>query len=68
MKPDWDQAPAWAEYAAQDASGDWHWYMNKPSLDLGYWSLNDVSQKFERVKHFRTTWKDSLQERPNGHR
>ena len=30
MKPDWDKAPLWAEYAAQEASGSWYWYSHRP--------------------------------------
>jgi hypothetical protein len=30
MKPSWDNAPAWANYLAQDDSGHWCWYEITP--------------------------------------
>lgn len=32
MKPSWDDAPEWAEWLAQDGTGDWYWFELKPSL------------------------------------
>lgn len=32
MKPDWKDAPEWAQYLAQDGDGDWWWYEQQP-----YW-------------------------------
>lgn len=65
MKPNWDDAPKWARFTAQDSSGDWYWYEERPYVDIGYWAVEKRDSKWERVKHYRTTWKDSVQERPN---
>jgi len=32
MKPDWKNAPEWAEWLAQDLNGWWYWYEYKPSV------------------------------------
>jgi hypothetical protein len=29
-KPDWKDAPDWANHLAQDGNGGWWWYKNKP--------------------------------------
>ena len=34
-KPDWKDAPGWADHLAQDASGAWYWFENEPKLGLG---------------------------------
>jgi len=33
MKPEWKDAPKWANWLAQDANGDWYWYKEKPEPD-----------------------------------
>jgi len=40
VKPDWKDAPAWAEYMAQDGNGIWNWFSHKPKWIEGceYWS------------------------------
>ena len=30
MKPDWKDAPEWANYLAMDEDGYWCWYLRKP--------------------------------------
>lgn len=30
MKPDWNGAPKWANFLAQDPDGDWYWYEQRP--------------------------------------
>ena len=35
-KPEWRNAPDWAEWMAQDEDGQWGWYENEPPL--GSWS------------------------------
>jgi hypothetical protein len=33
MKPDWKDAPDWANYLAQDFDGEWHWFEERPYYD-----------------------------------
>lgn len=37
MKPDWKDAPEWAQWLAQDPCGDWFWYENKPYFGESEW-------------------------------
>lgn len=39
MKPNWEAAPAWANWLAMDDDGEWFWYQIKPkySASNGYW-------------------------------
>lgn len=30
MKPDWKDAPEWANYLAMDGNGRWWWYLEQP--------------------------------------
>jgi len=36
--PDWDKAPIWANWVAQDESGEWYWYKDKPKWHDFFWS------------------------------
>lgn len=29
-KPNWEDAPFWAEYLSQDENGAWYWFENEP--------------------------------------
>lgn len=40
MKPDWKDAPEWANYLAMDKTGDWYWYENEPSAGSVDWLSN----------------------------
>lgn len=37
MKPDWSDAPEWANYLAMDNNGDWYWYEEKPEICCMSW-------------------------------
>jgi len=37
MKPDWKDAPEWANYLAMDESGIWAWFENKPAINGNEW-------------------------------
>lgn len=37
-KPDWEDAPDWAEYLTHDVDGHWLWFKDKPFLiTQGLW-------------------------------
>lgn len=42
IKPEWSNAPEWANYMAMDQSGKWFWFENEPKLDEaeGIWRPN----------------------------
>ena len=37
MKPDWKDAPEWANYLAMDEDGYWCWYLRKPIREDDCW-------------------------------
>jgi hypothetical protein len=60
-KPDWKNAPDWANYLAQDASGSWAWFENKPvAIPASMW----VSDGAERIQTVVKNWKETLESRP----
>lgn len=40
MKPDWNDAPEWAEWLAMDDDGSWWWHEEEPLLYDGSWNQN----------------------------
>jgi hypothetical protein len=61
--PNWDDAPEWANWWAQDSDGQWRWFELEPTvMTNGY--LNDSDGKQESVTGFIKNWKQSLQQRP----
>lgn len=36
-KPDWKDAPEWANWLAGDADGTWYWFKDKPDFDIDCW-------------------------------
>ena len=47
MKPDWKDAPEWANYLAMDGDGYWCWYLRKPIREDDCWC---GGEKFEFAK------------------
>lgn len=40
-KPDWKDAPEWANYLAMDNDCEWYWFESEPAWMLaGYWQSN----------------------------
>ena len=37
MKPDWKDAPEWANYLAMDSDGGWFWYEHEPIVRGDCW-------------------------------
>ena len=37
MKPDWKDAPEWANYFAMDPDGRWYWFENEPEFTDQEW-------------------------------
>lgn len=65
IKPDWKDAPEWANYLAQDECGAWWWYECEPS----YCSFNNcwfeiLSCRFEEATLPGATVQQSLERRP----
>ena len=39
MKPNWKDAPEWAQWLAMDDNWQWFWYEKKPRLGNGWWKI-----------------------------
>ena len=64
MKPDWKDAPEWAQWLAMDANGQWAWHENRPLIRgtikpaTEYWTSKGGKQ------YLATGWIFSLERRP----
>lgn len=63
MKPEWNDAPDWANWLAQDSDGKWCWYEEKPRVRVGscYFSPR-LESRFAIVAS--SKWRESLEARP----
>lgn len=66
LQPDWANAPDWAYYLAQDASGEWYWYADEPTPDekLEKWLPYDSLSELAMVAEENSKWRQTLQQRP----
>ena len=64
-KPDWKDAPEWASYLAQDDTGEWWYYENKPvHSDVGgFDSSKGLSKEYSSGLVF-GDWNYTLEEKP----
>lgn len=64
MKPNWKDAPEWANWLAMDDDGEWWWFELEPHIKNGRWWAA-LSGKDERCAlNNNAKWKDSLEKRP----
>ena len=68
---DWNLAPAWAKWAAQDASGRWFFYEEEPIAEDGYFTVARLesgtpSTRVDEFRHvpYPAHWRSSLTRRP----
>lgn len=45
----WNGAPRWAKYKAQDKGGEWFWFEQMPVALSDYWENNEEGGKFARA-------------------
>lgn len=62
MKPDWKDAPEWAQWLARDNDGDYWWFENTPSCGHSIWIESDGRVELAYCPIY---WRDSLQGRPS---
>lgn len=72
-KPDWKDAPEWANWLAQDECGSWGFFAKKPTIFADYcWDIkssSDPEDKWEPAGYAEekidgSGWKESLEQRP----
>lgn len=61
MKPDWKDAPEWAQWLAMDDDGSWYWHETKPYIELGYWYSDEAMAEIVSP----INWTESLEGRPS---
>ena len=57
MKPDWENAPDWAQWVAMDADGTWWWFDEKPQ-EIGREWMAPVGGNVAKV--IASSWRESL--------
>lgn len=63
-KPDWNKAPQWANFAAQDPDGQWYWYEFEPSVNCGEWCEDSDAGRITRAYATAESWHLTLEQRP----
>lgn len=63
-KPDWKDAPEWAQYLAQDYDGAWWWYEREPAVSytMGYFFAENGGEWEEAS--YASDWDSTLEQRP----
>jgi len=62
MKPDWKDAPKWAQWLAQDDCGDWWWFANRPRPISTIWYSPQFSEMHREPCD--GDWRETLEKRP----
>ena len=62
-KPDWRDAPSWANYLAQDRDGRWFWYESKPEIAMDYKWDSDEDHTVAYLSE-NPDWEETLESRP----
>ena len=63
-KPNWNNAPEWAQWVAQDADGQWTWYDRKPMQFNTHIWYNDSQYFVAYNDEANNNWQKTLEERP----
>ena len=68
-KPDWKDAPEWAQWIACDNSGQWWWFSARPIALNHVWDVEDFNEQCECAhEDYRLTsrvdWRETLERRP----
>ena len=62
-KPDWKDAPEWAQWVAMDKDGTWAWYEDEPNPRSLDWACKRRYKLAPRPK-VDNSWLKSLEPRP----
>lgn len=64
-KPDWKDAPEWANWLAQDGVGYWYWYEQEPvTVDNQLWISPSGWVYFVSEGEPNRKWYETLEQRP----
>ena len=62
-KPDWKDAPEWANWLAMDGDWNWWWHEEKPDL-IGMYYAEWTSAGMVDLARSTVNWKETLEARP----
>lgn len=62
-KPDWNDAPEWANYLAMDNTGIWYWHELEPEQEYGVWDNPGMTSKSSPEDNYIMA-ADTLEKRP----
>lgn len=62
-KPDWKDAPKWAQWLAQDEDGEWRWHSMKPEIGHREW-ISASTWIIDACTARNNNWRDTLERRP----
>lgn len=64
--PDWENAPDWAQWVAQDKDGLWYWLSGKPEPLKDQWSVDTSDRIGVSVQtNPNPNWRNTLEQRPS---
>lgn len=64
-KPDWKDAPDWANYLSREPGGEWYWSETKPKVHCdGFWET-EIGRWECANPDWENDWYETLEERPN---
>lgn len=61
MKPDWKDAPEWANYLAMDSNGEWFWYECPPESGSKTWIVSGGDYTYAEQDY---SWTETKEARP----
>ena len=61
MKPEWKDAPEWANYLAMDSDGEWFWYESPPGIGLKCWRVSEGACSNAGTEQH---WRETKEARP----
>lgn len=62
-KPNWNDAPKWASWLAQNDCGRWFWFEEKPIKLNSVWHSENKNKMYAKAKI--EGWQQTLQQRPS---
>lgn len=64
--PNWDNAPEWANWTAQNKDGNWNWFEVEPELyDYRFFPVDFTKHQFALRSENTDGWESSLEKKPN---
>ncbi len=64
-KPNWDDAPGWAQYLAMDPEG-WYWFEHQPRIAGNCWdsATGQIAEALYQPSEESINWKQTLETMP----